>query len=391
MATHRIQSLDVLRGLVMVIMALDHVRDYFYLDGFHSDPTDLETTYPLLFMTRFVTHFCAPTFVFLAGTSAFLYGRNKSKKELSVFLSTRGLWLIFVDLAIMSFLWFFDIRYRVIVAQVIWVIGLSMIFLSVLIYIPKKVLATLALILVFGHNALDGITREGTDFFSILWYIFHQQGFVPISDSHTIMFFYPALPWIATMALGYVFGGLFTKEFSPDLRKKRLLQIGLSAFALFLVLRGINVYGDMNPWSQQRDLTFTFLSFLKVTKYPPSLLYLLVTLGPTIALLAFLENFRGKVADFLIAFGRVPFFFYIVHILFIHLLALIVHVAMGGEAEMLVITIETLTTDKMVGYGYPLWVTYVLWVLVVFALYFPCRWYMNYKANHRDNKWLTYL
>jgi uncharacterized membrane protein len=303
----RIQSIDVLRGLVMVIMALDHVRDYFHLDAIVSDPLDLETTTPILFMTRFVTHFCAPVFIFLTGTSASLYGQNRTKKELSKFLFTRGLWLIFVEIVIMNFLWWFNPYYEFINLQVIWAIGLCMIILAGLIHLPFKIIISLSLIIVFGHNMLDPITFEGNSFGSILWYIFHQAKDLSLANGRMLSFYYPILPWIAVMALGYCFGFLYHKNYDANKRKKTLLILGFSTISLFLVIRLINTYGDMVPWSRQKDLVFTILSFLKVSKYPPSLLYILITIGPTFLVLYFLEGIQSKVTDFLLVFGRVPF------------------------------------------------------------------------------------
>ena len=214
----------------MVIMALDHVRDYFHLGAFVYDPLDLDTTTPVLFMTRFVTHFCAPVFIFLTGTSASLYGQNRSKKQLSKFLFTRGLWLIFVEIVIMNFLWWFDPSYSLINLQVIWAIGLSMIFLSFLIYLPIKIILALSLIVVFGHNLLDGITVQGDSFTSILWYMFHQWQFPSVGH---VAFYYPVMPWIAVMSLGYCFGSLYHKGFDQLKRKKNLLLFGLRPYSFF--------------------------------------------------------------------------------------------------------------------------------------------------------------
>jgi uncharacterized membrane protein len=233
----------------------------------------METTTPVLFFTRFVTHFCAPVFIFLTGTSASLYGQNKSKSDLSRFLWTRGLWLIFVEIAIMNFLWWFNPHYNFINLQVIWAIGLCMICLSALIYLPKKVLVLISLLVVFGHNTLDGITAEGNSLESILWYIFHQLHFMPVSETRMIGFYYPIVPWFAVMSLGYCFGFLFRRGFDPQRRKKLLLIFGFTSVSLFLLIRGINVYGDPAPWSRQKNLLFTLMSFINVSKYPPSLLY----------------------------------------------------------------------------------------------------------------------
>lgn len=387
----RINSIDVLRGLVMVIMALDHVRAYFHLGAIVTDPLNLETTTPLLFMTRFLTHFCAPVFIFLTGTSASLYGQHRTKKELSKFLFTRGLWLIFVEIVIMNFLWWFDPYYNFISLQVIWAIGLCMIFLSALIYLPKKIIILLSLLVVFGHNLLDPYTVDGNSFGSVLWYIFHQSEYLLLDNGHMVAFYYPILPWIAIMALGYCFGYLYHKNYNSQKRKNTLLILGCSAILIFLLIRALNIYGDMVPWSQQKDLTYTILSFLNVTKYPPSLLYILITIGPTFLVLFFLEGFESKLTHFLLVFGRVPFFYYVLHVFFIHLAALLTLLVLGKDWKLMILDAASLTTNKMANYGYSLGVVYIVWVLIVVLLYPFCKQYMRYKLNNPQKWWLSYL
>lgn len=387
----RINSIDVLRGLVMVIMALDHVRAYFHLGAIVTDPLNLESTTPLLFMTRFVTHFCAPVFIFLTGTSASLYGQNRTKKELSKFLFTRGLWLIFVEIVIMNFLWWFDPYYNFINLQVIWAIGLCMIFLSAMIYLPKKIILLFSLLVVFGHNMLDPFTVDGNSFGSVLWYIFHQSKYLFLDNGHLVAFSYPILPWIAIMALGYCFGYLYHKKYNSRKRKNTLLALGCSTILFFLLIRALNIYGDMVPWSRQKDLTFTILSFLNVTKYPPSLLYILITIGPTFLVLFFLEGFASKLTNFLLVFGRVPFFYYVLHIFFIHLAALLTLVVLGKDWRLMILDTTAMTTNKMADYGYSLGVVYLVWVLIVVLLYPFCKQYMRYKLNNPQKWWLSYL
>lgn len=372
----------------MVIMALDHVRDYFHLGAFINDPLDLETTTPVLFLTRFVTHFCAPVFVFLTGTSASLYGQKKSKNQLSKFLFTRGLWLVFVEIVVMNFLWWFDPSYSFINLQVIWAIGLSMIFLSMLIYIPAKLLVTLSLLIIFGHNLLDDITVEGNSFTSILWYIFHQWQFPPVGR---VIFYYPVLPWIGVMALGYSFGFMYHKKFDPLKRKKNLILFGITAIFLFVAVRYTNVYGDMVRWSEQKNVLFTFFSFINVSKYPPSLLYILITIGPTFFVLYFLEDIHSKITDFLLVFGRVPFFYYVMHVFLIHSAALLTLLALGDDWKLMVFDMTSFTTDKLANYGYSLEIVYLVWILVVAALYPLCKKYMNYKLGNPEKWWLSYL
>jgi uncharacterized membrane protein len=391
MKSSRIQSIDILRGLVMVIMALDHVRDYFHLGAWLYNPTDLETTTPVLFFTRFVTHFCAPVFIFLTGTSASLFGQNKSKKSLSKFLFTRGLWLIFVEIVIMNFLWWFDPAFGHIGLQVIWAIGLCMIFLAALIHLPFKLLILISLTIIFGHNLLDGFTVKGYELTSILWYIFHQVGHLPIGSDHMVGFYYPVLPWIGVMALGYCFGFLYHKGFAQALRKKYLIGLGLTTISLFLVIRLINSYGDMVPWSLQKDSIFTLMSFINVSKYPPSLLYVLITIGPTFLVLYFLEDIQSGITDFLLVFGRVPFFYYLLHIFFIHTAALLTLIVLGDDWTLMIMDKKAFTTNQMADYGYSLWVVYLVWIMIVALLYPFCKKYMTYKLRNKEKWWLSYL
>lgn len=386
----RIQSIDLLRGIVMVIMALDHVRDYFHAGAFVSDPTNMETTTPVLFFTRFITHFCAPVFIFLAGTSAFLYGRTKTKNQLFRFLFTRGIWLIIIELTIMTFFWWFDIRFSFFNLQVIWAIGLCMILLSLLIYIPRIWLIILGLLLVFGHNFLDGFLMQGKSVPAIIWYILHQASFVQFG-SVWVSFLYPILPWVGVIVLGYCFGSLYHTEYNSGQRKKWLLWLGLGSLTLFFIFRGTNIYGDMVPWSVQKNGTYTLLSFFNVTKYPPSLLFLLVTLGPSFLFLRYSENIRNRITHFFLVYGRVPFFYYVIHVLLIHLAAIVGILITGGDWNIMIIDMQALISGELAGYGYSLGVVYLVWIAVVLALYPLCLKYMKYKLANRDRWWLSYL
>jgi uncharacterized membrane protein len=388
--TNRIESIDVLRGLVMIIMALDHTRDYFHYSAFLGDPTNMETTTPFLFFTRFITNFCAPVFVFLAGTSAFLYGTNKSKPELSKFLLTRGLWLILLEITLNNLLWTFDLTHEILIFQVIWAIGFSMVCLSFLIYLPKKALLSIGIILVAGHNLLDGIVFEGTSFKSVIWYLLHQQQRLPLYPFKLAVFHYPVIPWIGLMILGYCFGTFYTKKFEVSIRKKWLLILGISSIALFFILRGINVYGNLLPWSVQKNTTFTILSFFNVTKYPPSLAYLLITMGPSLLFLYAIENYKNRATNFLLVFGRVPLYFYFVHVFVIHAFAIIGILIFGGNWHDL-IGKGSGWSSNLVNYGYSLFIVYVVWMSIVILLYPSCKKYMIYKANNKDKWWLSYL
>jgi len=388
----RIESIDILRGVVMIIMALDHTRDYFHYGSFYADPTNLDTTTPFLFFTRFITHYCAPVFVFLAGTSAFLYGSKKTKPELFKFLFTRGIWLIILEIVVNNLIWTFDLTYSVIFLQVIWAIGLSMVVLSFLIYLPKKIMLALGIILVAGHNLLDGIVMQGDSLKSVIWYILHQQNMIPIGQNgNSIGFWYPIIPWIGLITLGYCFGRLYTRDFNTEIRKKWLLLIGLGSIALFFILRGINIYGDLVPWSTQKDLTYTILSFFNVSKYPPSLDFLLITIGPALLFLYGIETIKNKLTNFFLAFGRVPLFFYFLHVFVIHVFAIIGMLIFGGNWQDMIITLEGFNNAKLATYGYSLFVVYIVWIGIILLLYPFCKKYMIYKANNKDKWWLSYL
>jgi uncharacterized membrane protein len=386
----RIQSIDLLRGVIMVIMALDHVRDYFHLGAFNYDPVNMETTNPLLFFTRFITHYCAPLFIFLAGTSAFLYGAKKTKKELFKFLLTRGLWLMFLEIFVITFLWNFDISHEFINLQVIWAIGLCMVLLAFLVLLPKNAILIIGLLMVFGHNLLDGVVMEGTSIKSLTWYILHQFNIVQIG-SFSVGMFYPIIPWVGVMGLGYCFGSLYHSGFDVQLRQKWLLRLGIGSILLFLILRGINVYGDPIPWSTQKNGMYTFMSFLNVYKYPPSLLFLLITIGPGFLFLYFTENIQNKLTNFFLVFGRVPFYYYVWHLFLIHIGAILGMMIFGGNWKDMIIDSSTFINGTLANYGYSMLVVYLVWIALVLLLYPICKWYMEYKAKNKDKWWLSYL
>jgi uncharacterized membrane protein len=389
--TSRIESIDILRGVVMVIMALDHVRDYFHYGSFFIDPTDLETTTPILFFTRFITHYCAPIFVFLAGTSAFLYGSRKTKPELFKFLFSRGIWLIFLEIVVNNFIWTFNFSFSIQIFQVIWAIGFSMVCLSFLIYLPKKALLILGIILIAGHNVLDGVVMEGQGFQDIIWYLLHQEQFLVINPNLIIILKYPLIPWIGLMVLGYLFGTFYQKDYKTTIRRKWLLRLGLGAVVMFFVLRGLNIYGDLTPWSIQDTITKTVLSFFNVTKYPPSLLFICITLGPALLFLYTFESTKNKLTDFFLVFGRVPLFYYFLHVLLIHILAIGGILVFGGNWEDMILTAEGFLNANLITYGYSLPIVYLVWISVVLLLYPLSKKYMLYKANNKDKWWLSYL
>jgi uncharacterized membrane protein len=368
----RIGSVDTLRGLVMVIMALDYTRDFFSNTGFN--PRDV--TDPLLFLTRWVTHFCAPTFILLAGLSAFLYGRGKRLGELSRFLLVRGLWLILIDLTLIKFGWRFELDLYRLSAGVIFVIGVSMVILSALIWLPRWALASLALLMLAGHNLLDNVRAEDLGEASGAWHVLHEPGLVPLGDSVTLYILYPLVPWIGVMASGYLLGPVM--QLDEGNRQRILLGLGAAITVGFLVLRITNVYGDPMPWTPQTTWLSTILSFLNCEKYPPSLLYLMMTLGPALILLALFEQVRGALASFLATFGRVPFFYYVVHIYLIHALAVVTALALTG----------VLTTTPEVNFN--LAGVYIVWLMVLVLLYPICRWFSELKESS-SGWWWAYL
>jgi uncharacterized membrane protein len=384
----RIQSIDLLKGLVMVIMALDHVRDYFHYSAFFFDATDPEqTTWPI-FITRFITHFCAPAFSFLAGTSAFMIGKRKSPAELSSFLFKRGLWLVFVEIIIINFAWKFDLNFTHIGLQTIWSLGISMIVLAGLIHFPKKMILVFSLLIIFGHNLLDNIHFDG----SYLWAILHERQKFEFTEGHTVIFAYSLLPWIGVMSLGYCFGSLYDSSFDAQKRKQLLNGLGIASIALFFILIAFNTYGDPLQWTNYGDVSKTLMSILNISKYPPSLLYLLVTLGGTLLFLANAEKLKGNVVNFFCVFGRVPFFYYILHLYLIHLMAVIA-AEFTGFGWKIMVSMPTFITrvEALKGYGFNLITVYVVWIIVILLLYPLCKKFDNYKQSHKEKWWLSYL
>jgi uncharacterized membrane protein len=374
----RVASIDILRGLVMVLMALDHVRDFF--TDAHFDPLDLTQTNGPLFLTRWITHFCAPTFVLLAGVSAYLTGRSCSRAELSRFLLTRGLWLVVLEVTLMSLVWTFNVRYdHGLFLQVIWAIGVSMIVLAALVHLPVGEIAAYSLLIIFGHNLLDDLDPQRFGSWAPLWSLLHVSEPIP----HAFVA-YPLVPWIAVMSLGYCIGSLFDLE--RERRKQWFVYLGAASLTVFVLLRATNVYGDPADWSLQSTTVRTLLSFVDVHKYPPSLQYLLLTLGTALLLLAALETARGKFSEVLRTFGRVPLFFYVLHIALAHLAAGVIALAMGYGTALL--TDDFMQVPQQWGFGLP--VIYLAWLLVVATLYPACRWFAAVKRR-RDDWWLSYL
>jgi uncharacterized membrane protein len=388
----RIESIDLLRGVVMIIMALDHVRDYFHSSAYVFDPLDLTHTTVPLFFTRWITHFCAPIFMFLAGISARLYGSKNGRKALSFFLLTRGIWLILAELFIVSLGWTFNPHFTAYILQVIWAFGISMIILSALVYARSGVILTVGIVLIAGHNLLDGVHVTGNGLPAFLWAFLHEQR--PFLFGPVLVFMgYPILPWIGLIAIGYWLGSLYGPGQDPAKRKKTLVRLGLGMIAAFVLLRAGNVYGDPVPWTVQRNGVYTFLSFLNVNKYPPSLSYILMTIGPALLFLAFSEKPLNALTSKIVVFGRVPMFYYLVHIYFLHALAIVGAVLSGHPAsDMLFLTTWVTANVQLKGYGFGLGTVYAVWIGAVIALYPLCKWFDKYKrAQQREKKWLSYL
>lgn len=381
----RLDSIDLLRGLVMVIMALDHVRDYFSESRF--DPLDLSKTAIPLALTRLMTHFCAPVFVFLAGTGAYLsLTRGKSRPALSRFLLMRGLWLVFLEMTFVRTAWEFNFNYSFAFVQVIWAIGWSMVALSALVFLPSRAAGAIGVIMIFTHNMFDGVDPGRLGLFGWPWQVLHAGGPIAYSPGHVILIAYPLIPWVGVMAAGFAFGEIFTLD---RVRRRRILfSIGGGLVVLFAFLRGLNIYGNPVPWSVQGTPRMSLISFLNCLKYPPSLLYLAMTLGPAIALLPLLERWKGRAAGFFLVFGRVPLFYYVLHIYLIHLLAVATAVLMGLNVRFLLSA--PFFSAPVPGWGFGLPAVYAFWAATVFSLYPVCRWFAGVKSRRKD-PWLSYL
>lgn len=368
----------------MVIMALDHTRDFFSNRSFEGDPERLADPGLALFLTRWVTHFCAPTFVFLAGTGAWLsLGRGKDPRSLARFLATRGLWLILLELTVVGFGWTFSFSLDAFVLQVIWVLGLSMLLLAVLVALrlPPAALAAVGVLLIVGHNALDALQPASGA--SIAWRLLHvPDTYDPAAAPSRFFVRYPLIPWPGVMCCGFAFGAVLQR--SGEERRRVLLALGTGLVTAFVVLRLAGIYGDPRPFHARADLANTVISFLNTQKYPPSLEYLLMTLGPAILAVGLLEKARGPLADALVVFGRVPLFYYLLHVPLIHLLAIV-----GGLLRYGPSIAQATSIPKDWGWGLP--VVYAVWALVVVALFPLCRWFAGVKARRRDLWWLGYL
>ena len=390
-SSKRIESIDLLRGLVMIIMALDHTRDFFHKEAFTGDPLNPDTTTAALYFTRWITHFCAPVFVFLSGVSAWLQHQRKTTKELSWFLITRGLWLILVEIIIITFGITADVQFRIFILQTIWSIGISMVVLGIVIRLPFNFILALGLLIVLGHNSLDFAEAARKGNVPLWWNFLHLPTVFPVGGGRVVGIFYPFLPWIGLMMLGYCFGKLFT-TIEPGKLNRVFFRIGAGLLLFFVALRFSNLYGDTFDWAKQKSGLKTFFAFMNVQKYPPSLLYMCATIGGALLFLSAVRSTNNRISKIIIVYGRVPFFYYILHFYLLNLLHIFAYLSRGhsfAEGTKGLPNFPFMFTVP--GEGYSLGVVYLIWLAVVIALYPLCKWYDNYKTNHREKKWLSYL
>ena len=385
----RIYSIDFTRGLVMILMVLDHVRDLMHVTSVTQNPVDLSTTTPALFFTRLITYLCAPIFVFLAGTSAYISFNNRhtpaeSKKN----LIKRGLWLILLEFTLVNFGVWFDLGFHTWLFQVIAAIGLGFIILSFMLRLSPAIIGITGLTIMLGHNLLPFVPLEGFPILkTILSPLFATTAF-PLTSQITFVIGYPPVPWLGIMLVGFASGKLF--EMADNKRSTTFLKIGLGALVLFTVLRFINIYGDPSLWTSQKNNLFTFLSFINVTKYPPSLLYSLVTLGIMFLILAFADQVRNNFTNFVSIYGKVPLFFYLIHWYIVHPLLIAIMFLQGFSWPEMDFASGNFGRPKGVESGLQLWAIYIIWIAVVLILYYPCRKYSIYKAG-QNKWWLKYI
>lgn len=373
----------------MILMALDHTRDFIHYDSFLHNALDLKTTSPALFFTRWITHYCAPVFIFLSGISIYLQSKRKSQGELSSFLWKRGIWLVFIELFVVSFLWTFDFSYKVFILQVIWAIGINMFLMSFLIRLNHSILIPLSIILIFGHNILDYFPEINRG--NLMDLLFVGNFSTIVSGKTTFTIIYPFMPWLGVMLAGYLCGRIFTTEVSPEKRRKMLLISGISCISLFLILRSLNLYGNPFPRAVYENSVYSFLSLLNVQKYPPSLHFVLLTLGPALIFLSLKDRYSSKISSFIMIYGRVPFFYYLMHMLLIHLLSMVLFLSRGhGFFEQTEDIYGIPFRYMILGEGYSLSVVYVCWIMIVVVLYPVCKWFDKIKRS-RKNSLLSYL
>jgi uncharacterized membrane protein len=384
----RIYSIDFMRGLVMIIMALDHVRDLMHTTAITQQPTNLTTTTPALFFTRWITHLCAPAFVFLSGASAFL--SMKSKNNIAAtgkFLLTRGLWLILLELTLANFGIWFDVHFNVFIFGVISAIGFGFIILSLLLNATPKTIGIIGILIICLHNLAPLVPFAETSLLKKILMPFFAPAMYPLGAGKVLLIGYPPLPWLGIMLVGFACGSFF--EISLQKQQSLFLKSGLSAIGLFIVLRFINVYGDLLPWSNQKSGLFTFLSFINLTKYPPSLDFCLLFLGILFLILSAMQGIKNKLTEYVCVYGKVPLFYYLVHWYIIHLLVFLMIFLQGFKSTDMVFGFNY--GRPKTGSGIELWAIYIVWIAIVAVMYPLCKRYGRYKENHKEKKWLRYL
>ncbi len=386
----RISSIDIARGLVMVIMAIDHSRHFFDGDSLVYEPTDLSRTTPFLFFTRWITHFCAPSFVLLAGTAIRLSMRNRTRKSQSIFLVTRGLWLIFLEVVVIRFLVVFNMYFDFTILQVIYAIGAAMILMSLVIWFSEGVILALSLVIIFGHDLVNAVNIPPESIWYIPSVLLLKVGRIGIGPDSAMVVPYPAIPWLGIMMLGYVLGKWFSRDYNA-VRSMYLLCAGLAMVLIFIVVRYSNFYGDAVPWSTQKDFTYTVLSFLNCQKYPPSLMFTMMTIGPLLIFLSVLERVNTSFLQPLEVYGRVPMLYYILHFLLLHTGGLIYYMIHTGKSFS---EIDFHNNASFGGItpelGHSLLAVYTAWLVVVIILYPVCAWYSNLKKKEY-RWWFSYV
>jgi uncharacterized membrane protein len=386
----RINSIDFVRGLVMVIMALDHVRDLMHVTSLTQDPTNVATTTPFIFFTRWITHLCAPTFVLLSGTSAYISLKNSQNVAASrTFLLTRGIWLIVLEFTVINFGIWWDIHFDILMLQVIGAIGAGLVILSLLLTLPPRAIGAIGIVIIVGHNLLDGFTFPEYPVLDNAFFVLFRPKLFALTPNFKFLVSYPLLPWAGILLTGFACGTLF--EASTEQRKKVFLWISIASLALFSVLRFSNVYGDPAHWASQQTGLFTFLSFINVTKYPPSLLFVLATLGITFLVLSFMDGVKNRMTDIISVYGKVPLFYYLIHWYLIHTVMFAMVFLQGFGINDLQFGAFNFGRPRGGGSGVELWAIYLIWFCIVASLYPLCKWYGRYKETHKERRFLRYL
>lgn len=376
----RIESLDVVRGLIMILMALDHTRDFFHVDAFRFAPEDLQQSNLALFFTRWITHLCAPLFLLLAGISIALYQEKKDAVTTSNYVFFRGLWMVLLELTIVRFGWQFAIGTDYILGAVIWVIGWSMVAMAVFVYLPKRLAGILAVLILVLHNTLDRIHLDQSTTAKLMWSFLHEASKTPISDQFYVYILYPLLPAFGVMLLGYFIGAqCYAKDCPPQKRFYYLLKAGIGCLLAFAWLRFNNGYGDVKQFAHQDTDAKSIMSFLDVSKYPFSLHYCLATLGIGFFLLILAEKMRGGLSKVLIVFGQVPMFYYILHIYFLHLLSAVLFTIQYPDSQE-----QWMSLGHRTNIGYSLPIVYLIWMSSCVLFFFLCKAYGAYKRTHRN-------